>query len=533
MVETVNQLIVAFVLAMTARSFVTEGFVIPTGSMAPTLLGQHVTWHSDQTGMTFDMGWGTDSSHQGNYASSVSDPMLGLEYEVDQARRGDLNTRMGDRVLVLKSLYLISEPHRFDVVVFKNPTDPTGGSANYIKRLIGLPDEKIWLADGDVFAGDASLPGMEGYSVQRKPDYVQRAVWQPVYHSDYFPVDPARLLKRRGAPDWAAPWAGDGWETQATRSYVCSTADPTTLTWSNGGPHSRRKRPNDWNPYNTLTGPRPRPDNVSDIRVRAGVVADDPAVLNMTLLLKARHHLFEFIITNGTAQVRMKADFDDDAPWAGSEPKKIKLPGAGRAFEVDFWHVDQALSIFIDGKRVARYLYDWTPAQRLKYASDELYKDESDVEEIAGLARADRLPAEIEWRFDGSPVTLHRVQLDRDLHYRSDRFHRARYDHPTAAGYEKLLEPGTPGYGTSPDKPAVLNSDQFYMLGDNSAASSDGRLWGNPHPLVAAQIDDAPFVVNRKLLLGKAWVVYFPAPHPITDGGAAIIPDTGRLRFIR
>ena len=42
LVDTIQSLIVAFALAMSVRSFVTEGFVIPTGSMAPTLMGQHM-----------------------------------------------------------------------------------------------------------------------------------------------------------------------------------------------------------------------------------------------------------------------------------------------------------------------------------------------------------------------------------------------------------------------------------------------------------------------------------------------------------
>ena len=71
------------------------------------------------------------------------------------------------------------------------------------------------------------------------------------------------------------------------------------------------------------------------------------------------------------------------------------------------------------------------------------------------------------------------------------------------------------------------------MLGDNSPASSDSRLWGSPHPLMAAQIDKSPFVAHRKLLLGKAWVVYFPAPYRLTTGGPGLVPDFGRLRFIR
>ena len=49
-IETLQSLIVAFVFAMVFRGFVVEGFVIPTGSMAPTLMGQNLLLHSDQTG---------------------------------------------------------------------------------------------------------------------------------------------------------------------------------------------------------------------------------------------------------------------------------------------------------------------------------------------------------------------------------------------------------------------------------------------------------------------------------------------------
>lgn len=54
----------------------------------------------------------------------------------------------GDRILVLKCLYQFQPPRRWDVVVFKNPTNPT---QNYIKRLIGLPGETIEIVDGDIF----------------------------------------------------------------------------------------------------------------------------------------------------------------------------------------------------------------------------------------------------------------------------------------------------------------------------------------------------------------------------------------------
>jgi hypothetical protein len=49
-VDTFQGLIVAFAMAMAFRGFVLEGFVIPTGSMAPTLLGQHIRVRSDASG---------------------------------------------------------------------------------------------------------------------------------------------------------------------------------------------------------------------------------------------------------------------------------------------------------------------------------------------------------------------------------------------------------------------------------------------------------------------------------------------------
>ena len=53
-----------------------------------------------------------------------------------------------------------------------------------------------------------------------------------------------------------------------------------------------------------------------------------------------------------------------------------------------------------------------------------------------------------------------------------------------------------------------LESDQFFVLGDNSAASKDGRLWIDVH------------YVDRRLLLGRAisivWPHMVPASRHIT-----------------
>ena len=71
---------------------------------------------------------------------------------------------------------------------------------------------------------------------------------------------------------------------------------------------------------------------------------------------------------------------------------------------------------------------------------------------------------------------------------------------------------------------------------DVQPSSSQARtLAGSPHAVSTAirTGEDAPFVVPRPLMLGKAWCVYFPAPLPFRSGGPAVVPDFGRVRFIR
>ncbi len=159
--ETLISIIIAFAMAFVFRSFVIEAFIIPTGSMAPTLLGAHMRFSSEESGTNWAVGpWAFADSRQqepygvqnfGGGPIQVHDPMTG-----QLLGRRDVPLRSGDRILVLKYLYALNEPDRYDVVVFKNPNNP---SENYIKRLIGLPGEQIALVDGDVFVrwGSAAL----------------------------------------------------------------------------------------------------------------------------------------------------------------------------------------------------------------------------------------------------------------------------------------------------------------------------------------------------------------------------------------
>lgn len=53
----------------------------------------------------------------------------------------------GDYLLVDEISYRFKEPARGDVVVFQSPQDP---SVYYIKRIVGLPGERVEVQDGQV-----------------------------------------------------------------------------------------------------------------------------------------------------------------------------------------------------------------------------------------------------------------------------------------------------------------------------------------------------------------------------------------------
>ena len=101
----------------------------------------------------------------------------------------------GDRILVLKSIYQFEEPKQWDVVVFKNPLDP---SENYIKRLAGRPGETVEIIDGDVYING---------QISRKPVKVREELWMPIYDNDYQPARPEEPAFNRHT--WQRPFRND------------------------------------------------------------------------------------------------------------------------------------------------------------------------------------------------------------------------------------------------------------------------------------------------------------------------------------
>ena len=66
--------------------------------------------------------------------------------------------------------------------------------------------------------------------------------------------------------------------------------------------------------------------------------------------------------------------------------------------------------------------------------------------------------------------------------------------------------------------------DQFFVLGDNSAKSKDGRLWG------------PEYWVSRELLIGKALFIYWPHSWnkiPYVNIPFPYFPNFARMGLVR
>ena len=71
------------------------------------------------------------------------------------------NTIMpGDRLIGNRLAYLSEEPKRGDIVIFLYPDDE---SALFVKRVIGLPGEKVTIEDAKVYIGEEEVLLEEDY----------------------------------------------------------------------------------------------------------------------------------------------------------------------------------------------------------------------------------------------------------------------------------------------------------------------------------------------------------------------------------
>ncbi len=146
--ETFKALVIALTIALTIRWLVFEPFRIPSGSMIPTLL------IGDQL-LVNKMVFGP-SIWVPRLDPDFSDEGIAKMHK-EGSPRYEFNIGGHKLVILAKKLWIRRLPKRGEVVVFLFPRDPRrpGDSKDaYIKRVIGLPGDKIKIADGRLYVND-------------------------------------------------------------------------------------------------------------------------------------------------------------------------------------------------------------------------------------------------------------------------------------------------------------------------------------------------------------------------------------------
>lgn len=531
--DTIESILIAFILAFVFRAFVVEAFVIPTGSMAPTLLGANMRFVCDDCGYSFTVNYSGKSegddiiiphaagpipvtNSQGQIVSyrnvvyNVTCPNCGFQLRSDATTNPPVH--YGDRILVLKYLYLLQDPKRWDVVVFKNPDDATHQyTTNYIKRLIGRPGESVVILDGDVYvaANDSTAP--KDFHIQTKPRYVQEALWRVVYDNDYYP----RSLDRAGRP-WRQPWTpvpnGSGWDL-GENAVTGRIFHFDNLSGSGGIFFDPKANPDqhaltDWLAYDQSDQyPNRDADSyanpVSDLKLSFFYTrqeGDGPLRATLT----RQNVKFTAELTPTGVRLMKRVDLNPEVEIGHAN---VSMP-VGKPVHVEFSNVDYRVSVRVDD----RDLIVTTPEQ---YAPN--------VEQLLQDYNNNKVYPKPAITIDATnqKAQLAHVGLWRDVYYINSRDNRnLQWAIPRNFPNNVVRLSNMPG------------KEEYFVMGDNSLISGDARYWVRDVDLPAEDVHAQGGRVPARFMLGKAFFVYWPAGFRPQASLPGIIPNFGKMRFI-
>ncbi len=583
--ETLEALVIALVLAFFFKAFTAEAFVIPTGSMATTLMGRHKDINCGQCGFAFQISASEESNDGADVPGrerALATVMAGTcplcrytTYVGPNPLDDKINlSYSGDRIFVNKSQFDFREPQRWHVTVFHYPARP---QMNYIKRLVGEENETVMLRHGDVFV---KKDGEETFTIQRKPLRALLAMLRPVDDNDY--VIPA--LHELG---WPTRWFDDHGHWSRTDDYKTFTIDDSAASADPGVCWLQFRNivasSNDWFDLSKKTLPEPSPHRqqlITDfLGYNSGITkADDSeySVDTQSLISirevkdgeqkrkeyfckanpqgmglnwvgdlalscrvrveKAEGDFLLQLVKGGTrflCRIDLKSgdaelSIPDLTDESGAGPFILTTAStpvrAGKTVQLLFCNIDEELRLIVDGTEI-----DFGLENRY----DVLCEPGAPLPRDRAPTQADLTPAAI--GVHGAAVTVDGLKIQRDMYYiacshQGDTVCDLEQS-PFAGEYltEHLLRRvfATPEYwtyfGKTRTKVFKLDKDEFLMLGDNSAKSKDGRLWTS---------DGIPHYVKREMLIGEALFVYWPHGIRIPGTRLALIPNVKKFRFI-
>jgi signal peptidase I len=535
--HVIESLLLLAATVLIFRTFAAEGYLISTGSMAPCLLGYHrqVTCptcsHQFAKGMSIAEAEGS-SSIASTASASVGDPH-GLSGTAcpNCGRTGltvnGLPKNEGDQLLVNKHAYMLRSPHRWEVIVFRNPSDPLEA---YVKRAVGLPGETIELKDGEVFAN--------GHH-QRKSLSAQLGTRILVDEHTHQPA-PDNI-------DWEPRWSAEQDESRWSE---------LTDGFRFGG--SPEIAPVDW------------------LEFRHWIVSGGTHATQVPLAQWPKS-------LNEPSPEYTSLEYDE-------EHKLLRMTGALSAEEYDRWTSRTTDEAFLTAIEKLYFRSHYAPIsdeygynQRYEGVTNHRVRDvmlEFELDQIpssgqltASLAHG-RTPVDCRFdfaagtmsvTFNASPHIEATIPLPRNLGSGSHRIMTSVFDgqlvvgideqplgeplllpvsekEPPAPWVERVARIGARGAAISvrnlrlyrdvyytpkndaEGKKFTLADDEYFALGDNSPVSVDSRCWESPG-------------VPARSLIGKPFVVHLPSrPGRIALGGKVTyvrVPDFSRVRYIR
>jgi signal peptidase I len=557
---TIRALVEAFVSLFVAvllfRTFAAEGYMISTGSMAPCLLGYHKRVVCPTCGLTFPFGtaYDTDEDPDGDVKISGRNRAVCPNCGQSGIDVSDVPRNHGDQLLVNKQAYLYQLPKRWDIIVFRNPGRPTEA---YVKRLVGLPCERIQIVDGDVVINGQRA--RKNYSEQLATrilvhDHDRRPADDDTFRLHWEAVN---LDSARADRSTSGSWIGKS-SSFSLHGRDVRRPDKEPIAWveyhhwiRSGGVHDTTVPLSYW------------PDEVNSTVIQTSGLRFEPkkGEFSVTGALPAsaarklldstnddafRDAVLELYEASHIVSVTDEYGYNPSDEAGATNPVRdlmismnVEMKGGAGEFIIEMTNGAMVFDVVFDIVRREVYLYAEPLPDGMSLNSD-LMGARPNSEPIASIPLPNKLMdkggrVEVSlfdkqilvaidgkviiapWKFEipsgaqvpripvrfggrGLDITVRGLKLYRDIYYTDSRSRHA------------------------VNRPYELKADEFFVLGDNSPVSHDSRRWGNP-------------VVNSSHLVGKPFLVHLPSkPGNLRIGNRELqlrLPDWERVRFLR